>query len=139
MRRKTIPAGTALRGALGGAALLGLLAAPLLSPRPAFAANPNIVVTTADTGPGSLREAINYANAHVHTTIAFQIPAAMAAGGVFTLQPATPFPPVTGEQTLVDGATQTSFTGNTNPGGPEVVLNGALAGAAVGLSVQGKQ
>src|SRR5262249_11409451 len=48
-------------------------------------------------------------------------------GGVFTIAPRTPLPAITDALTI-DGSTQTAFTGNTNVAGPEVVLDGALAG-----------
>jgi hypothetical protein len=36
-------------------------------------------------------------------------------------------PNLTGGDTKIDGATQTAFTGDSNPAGPEIVINGALA------------
>ena len=91
-----------------------------------------IVTTTSDAstptdGLTSLREAINAANATPGSTISFNIPAAQAAGGVFTIQPASNLPTITAAGTIIDGSTQTAFTGDTNPNGPEVVLNGTNA------------
>lgn len=88
------------------------------------------VTNTNDAGPGSLRAAIIAANATPGSTIAFRIPALPPGEDVVTIQPLSPLPTITADGTLVDGTAQTALTGNTNPSGPEVVLNGANAGAA---------
>ena len=90
----------------------------------------NVVTNTADTGAGSLRNAINYANAHTGTTITFNIPNSNPnfAGGVFTVKPVSSLPPITANGTVIDGATQTAFTGDTNPSGPEIILSGLNSG-----------
>ncbi|HBB88300.1 MAG TPA: hypothetical protein DC047_11850 [Blastocatellia bacterium] len=84
------------------------------------------------TGNGcTLREAINAANSSVGVdTIRFNIPAGDAGfnGSVFTIRPLSPLPALTDSGTTIDGATQTSFNGNTNVAGPEVVINGGLMG-----------
>jgi uncharacterized repeat protein (TIGR01451 family) len=85
-----------------------------------------IVTTTADTGPGSLREAIICANNNPGAeTITFNIPAGMLTGGVAIISPATTLPMVT-DQLTIDGTSQTAFGGNTNA----VVLG---AGGTVGV------
>ncbi len=94
---------------------------------------PSLVVTnTKDSGPGSLRAALYRAldvalsPQPVVPVITFQIPVSDPnfSGGVFTIRPTDrligPGPAV-----VIDATTQTAFTGNTNAGGPEVVLNGA--------------
>ena len=43
---------------------------------PGHSAEPNIVTVTNNDGPGSLREAIDFANNNPDTTITFQIPSA---------------------------------------------------------------
>ncbi len=91
----------------------------------------SVVTTTKDSGPGSLRTALyytlDYAADHplVTTTITFQIPTSDAgfSGGVFTIRP-TDRLLAPGPRTVIDATTQTTFSGNTNPNGPEVVLNG---------------
>jgi CSLREA domain-containing protein len=87
-----------------------------------------VVTTTADTvaddGEISLREAINYANANPGTTISFNIPSAQAVGGVFTISPGTALPDIAADGTIIDGSTQTAFTGDTNTAGPEIVISG---------------
>jgi hypothetical protein len=78
------------------------------------------VTTTADTGAGSLREAITQAN--LDTTpdvITFNIPGA----GVHTIAPATALPKITKPLTI-DGYTQPGASPNTNP--PDQGLNGVL-------------
>jgi cytoskeletal protein CcmA (bactofilin family) len=81
-------------------------------------------------GVVSLREAITAANnTSGPQTIAFQIPTDDPGfgGAVFTIRPETnPLPSITGDGTTIDGATQTAFAGDTNPSGPEIVLDGSL-------------
>ncbi|MBI3947394.1 MAG: hypothetical protein HY321_15840 [Armatimonadetes bacterium] len=102
----------------------------------ASGASPTYVVTnTDDAGPGSLREAITYANANPGTAIAFNVPAGALAGGVATIKPASALPNITASGTVIDGTTQAGFTGDTNALGPEVVLDGSLAGFANGISL----
>ena len=94
---------------------------------------PSAVVTnTKDSGPGSLRAALYFAFDKstdippVPTTVSFQIPTSDPgfASNVFTIKP-TYLMVAPGSGTTIDGATQTTFTGNTNTKGPEIVLNGA--------------
>ena len=107
------------------------------------------VTNTSDSGAGSLREAILDANGNAGPdTIAFNIPtsdpnfvdvdAALvggdAAADVYVITPLSVLPAlsdVTGG-TRIDGQTQTSFGGDTNPFGPEIVLDGSVAGGAAG-------
>jgi hypothetical protein len=98
------------------------------------------VVNTSDSGAGSLRAAIDYANAHPGTQVAFHIPLIDSgyADGVFTIRPTAALPVLSATSANLDGSTQTAFTGDTNPVGPEVVLNGALAGSATsGIEITG--
>jgi hypothetical protein len=84
-----------------------------------------------DSGAGSLRQAINDANQNPGPdTIVFNIPTSSPGfnGTVFTINPLSALPPLTGGGTTIDGATQAGFTGNTNPAGPEVMLNGSQVG-----------
>jgi hypothetical protein len=65
------------------------------------------VTTTADSGAGSLRQAILDANTAAGAdTIAFNIP----GSGPFLIQPLTLLPPLAGETTL-DGTTQPGYAG----------------------------
>lgn len=91
-----------------------------------------VVTNTKDSGSGSLRTAIYFAwdrssdVAPTPTTITFQIPTSDVNfnAGVFTIRP-TALLVAPGDETTIDGATQTTFTGNTNASGPEIVINGA--------------
>jgi hypothetical protein len=98
------------------------------------------VTTTQESGPGSLRQAILDANANTETAsaIVFNIPQTDPGfdGHVFTLQPTTPLPPIR-RPTSIDGTTQTAFSGDSNPLGPEVVLNGSLVDRGNGLVLRG--
>ena len=98
---------------------------------------PTTVTNTSDSGYGSLREAILFANANPGSTIALNILTNDPgyAGGAFTIQPTSALPAVTADGTVIDGATQTAFTGDTNAAGPEVVVNGSLASGADGLKL----
>src|SRR5262249_6975806 len=70
------------------------------------------VTNTADSGLGSLRQAILDSNADAigPRTIAFNIP----GGGVHTIQPASPLPAIT-KSVTIDGYTQPGSSMNTNP------------------------
>lgn len=119
---------------------LGLALMPVLALRqqPALAATFTIT-QTGDSGPGSLRQAIQAANdAPGSDTLLFRIPTSDPGfgGGVFTIRPASPLPAIT-DQTFLDGLSQAAFTGNTNPNGPEILLNGSQAGDASGLEISG--
>jgi hypothetical protein len=91
-----------------------------------------VVINTSDSGSGSLRAALYYAFDKstdippVPTTVVFNIPVTDPgfANNVFTIKP-TYMLVAPGAGTTIDGSTQTSFTGNTNPSGPEVVLDGS--------------
>ena len=94
---------------------------------------PSAVVTkTNDSGSGSLRAALYYAfdkstdQPPVPTTVVFNIPTSDPgfANNVFTIKP-TYLMVAPGAGTTIDGSTQTAFTGDTNPSGPEVVLDGS--------------
>jgi parallel beta-helix repeat protein len=93
------------------------------------------VTSVADSGPGSLRQAIIDANAACSSddgklpcSIRFEIPSPVPAEGWFTIAPRTPLPRITVTDLLVDGEAQTVFTGNSNPAGPEIFLSGGQAG-----------
>jgi hypothetical protein len=90
-----------------------------------------IVTTTADSGSGSLRQAILDANANLGPdNITFNV----GGGGVQTIYPATALPNIT-ESVVIDGTTQPGFGGS-----PLVTLDGTFAGgntAGIGLSGSG--
>lgn len=87
-----------------------------------------VVTNTADTGPGSLRQAILDANADAspdEVTIAFNIPGT----GVQTLTPLTPLPTITRVVTI-DGYTQPGASPNTLANGGNAVLLIQLSGGS---------
>ena len=92
-------------------------------------ANTFTVTNTSDSGTGSLRQAIDFANAltspHI---IEFNIPVADAgyntALGVWEITPAYAYNYIMKDNITIDGTTQTANQGDTNPLGPEIVLNG---------------
>ena len=111
------------------------------------------VTNTNDSGPGSLRQTILDANGSAGTdTIEFNIPTGDpnyvdvdstlpggdAAPDAFVIRPLSALPNLndTSGGTTIDGRTQTAFSGDSNPFGPEIVLEGSLAGPANGLWIQ---
>src|SRR5690242_19021536 len=112
--------------------LLRLAAALAAAP---LAAATFTVTTTADSGPGSLRQAILDANGSPgQDTIAFAIP----GSGVRSIAPASALPTVI-DSVVIDGFTQPGSSPNTATVGNNAVilieLSGANAGAADGLSI----
>ena len=93
-------------------------------------ADPYTVTTTADVGPGSLRNAmIAAAAAAGPQTVRFDLPPAddgdgSAAGGVRTITPQTPLPELIGPDAL-DATTQPGYAG-----APLVEIDGSIAAAA---------
>lgn len=89
--------------------------------------NDTIVTSAADSGDGSLRQAITNANAIAGTnTISFNITPA----GAKAINLASPLPTIT-EQVTIDGTTQPGFAS-----APIIELNGTSAGAnADGLTI----
>ncbi|MBI2212536.1 MAG: right-handed parallel beta-helix repeat-containing protein [Acidobacteria bacterium] len=100
-----------------------------------------IVNATSDAGPGSLRQAMLDANASGCSVIApcrivFAIPGPVPPQGWFTIAPKSPLPIVTRAFVEIDGSTQSRFTRDTNPFGPEIELDGSAAGYRSGIKVQ---
>ena len=92
-----------------------------------------LVTNLADSGPGSLRQAILDANASPGTdTIAFNIP----GGGVHTITPLSALPFLT-DPVMIDGYTQPGTRPNTLADGTNAVLLVELDGSAAGLTTNG--
>ena len=87
------------------------------------------VTTTADSGPGSLRQAILDSNTATGgtNTIDFAIP----GQGVQTISPLSPLPAIT-NPVLIDGFSQPGYAGT-----PLIELSGSQAGIANGLTITG--
>ena len=89
------------------------------------------VTNTNDSGSGSLRTAITSANTASGSphTIVFNIPTTdpgyNVSQGTWRIAPSTTLPFITGSNITIDGTTQTTFAGNTNPDGPEIDLDGS--------------
>src|SRR5262245_44812795 len=97
------------------------------------------VTNTNDSGPGSLRQAINDANSNIDfSTILFNIPGA----GVHTIAPATSLPPL-GAIVLIDGYSQPGASKNTLEIGNNAVLlieiDGGPGNLATGLVIEHSQ
>jgi hypothetical protein len=85
------------------------------------------VTTTADTGNGTLRQAILQANSHAGPdTIGFDIPeTGMIFNGLcWFIEPFSNLPALTDSGTVIDGTTQTARRGDLNANGPEIYLFG---------------
>ncbi|PLX06667.1 MAG: hypothetical protein C0596_15225 [Marinilabiliales bacterium] len=88
-----------------------------------------VVTNTNDSGTGSLRYALQMAAfTNGPHSINFNIPTTDtnydSETGVWTITPATTFDYIIKNDIIIDGTTQTTNQGNTNPNGPEIYLNG---------------
>ncbi|HEX2832103.1 MAG TPA: right-handed parallel beta-helix repeat-containing protein [Thermoanaerobaculia bacterium] len=95
-------------------------------------ARPFTVTNTSDAGAGSLRQAILDANAqctpaaNIACGVVFAIHEPVPASGWFTIRLLTPLPDVQAVWLSVDGFSQLHTTGDTNPLGPDIELDGSL-------------
>jgi parallel beta-helix repeat protein len=82
----------------------------------------NIVTTTADGGPGSLRAAMYYANDNPGTTVRFDIPTNDPgySNGVYTIYVTGQLPPLVSDGTVIDATTQPGYAGS-----PIVAVDGS--------------
>ncbi|MFH0895084.1 MAG: hypothetical protein V2A54_11680, partial [Bacteroidota bacterium] len=90
-------------------------------------ANTYTVTNTNDSGSGSLRAALTSANSAAGShSIVFNIPTTdpgyNSSTGVWTISLATAFSFITHSDITIDGTSQTTAQGNTNPLGPEIML-----------------
>jgi hypothetical protein len=86
------------------------------------------VTTSADDGPGSYRQALvdaRVCGGNHPCRIVFAIDERVPANGWFTIRPRSPLPAVSGRSIRIDATTQTAFSGDTNPDGPEIELDGS--------------
>src|SRR5947209_4904810 len=95
------------------------------------------VTTTADSGAGSLRQAILDANAAagVPLAIEFQIPEPSATPWK-TIRVNSPLPAITAYALHIDGSTQSGFFGDANPDGPEIEISGGGTVDGDGLLIE---
>jgi len=97
------------------------------------------VTTVADAGAGSLRECLELANNCSGTTISFNIaePCNQSKGddNWWRITPTSALPAINSHLTTIDGTTQTVNQGDSNSLGPEIEINGELAGGVDGFTV----
>jgi Lectin C-type domain/Beta-propeller repeat len=96
--------------------------------------NPLVVTNTHDSGTGTLRAAIDYANTNaVVDKISFNIPTTdlgyNPTTGAFTIKPLSSLPDIT-DAVVIDGTTQPRFSNN-----PIIELDGSSAGNSNGLII----
>lgn len=101
-----------------------------------------IIRSGADDGAGTLRDWFYYRRDFPGAQPAFRIPLTDpsydSVKGFFRIRLKTPLPEIGMNGLELDGATQTSFTGDTNPNGPEVMLDGRdLDPGSHGLHITG--
>ncbi len=91
---------------------------------------PNVVNNTNDYGAGSLRNALQWVATRPGTPVIFNVPTSDPGyvDGVFHFRPRASYPQLYANGMVIDGATQTAYTGDTNPKGPEVHIDGSDAG-----------
>lgn len=108
----------------------------------ALRANSSVVVNTQDSGIGSLRNAIDFANANPGAIIVFDIPVTDPnfAGGIFTIKPTSPLPFITAEGTSIDATTQDNgiiVLDGSDPGaGPDGLVVSSFNSFIRGITVQ---
>ena len=95
------------------------------------------VTTTADSGAGSLRQAILDANAATGGPLAveFRIPEPSATPWK-TIRVNSPLPAITAYALHIDGSTQSGFFGDANPDGPEIEISGGGTVDGDGLLIE---
>ena len=101
------------------------------------------VTTTADSGTGSLRDAIDQLNRSADCAQQFPCGITFHIAGppsqntrVYTISPRTALPVITRGAVWIDGATQRDFSGDANPLGPEIEINGSECAGCNGLEIR---
>ena len=98
-------------------------------------ANEIIVINTNNDGDGSLRWALEQANSNAGSDrIIFNIPQSDAnydnEHGIWKIVPQSFLPTISDADLTIDGLSQSTFIGeDTNPAGPEIVIDGINVGA----------
>jgi hypothetical protein len=91
-----------------------------------------VVINTADSGAGSLRQALTTAQIESGSLISFAIPNA----GPHVIQPLSALPAVSAP-TIIDGYTQPGSAANTAPVGTNAVIQIQIAGTSAAQGVSG--
>jgi parallel beta-helix repeat protein len=108
-------------------------------------ARPFVVTSTADAGPGTMRQALLDANAqcakdeNLACGVVFAIDEPVPEAGWFTIRPLSPLPEIVAKWISVDGFTQLRKSGDTNPLGPDVELDGSLLQTGDGLLLRSER
>jgi hypothetical protein len=102
------------------------------------------VSNTADFGFGTLREALIQSSTGCSYSehpckITFAITEPIPSSGWFTIAPEAPLPAVQTDGLIIDARTQTAFSGDTNPAGPEVELSGQRSNFGNGIELKSGQ
>ena len=88
------------------------------------------VSSTADSGAGTLRGCITYANSNPGTTVSFSISSGdsgyqtSGSDHWWRISPSSVLPTISANGTVIDGTTQTTTIGEANTLGPEIELYG---------------
>jgi len=90
-----------------------------------------LIDNTADSGPGSLRQAIVDSNAAAGGANVIDFAISSDGGGVQMIAPLSPLPAIT-SSVLIDGTSQPGYTGT-----PLIELSGSEAGGGDGLTITG--
>jgi len=98
-----------------------------------------LVTSTSDRGDGSLRRAIDAANAAcappARCAIQFNI---VGSQRWQTIALRAALPPIRGVNLRIDGATQAAFSGTANPDGPSIEISGGYHIGSAGLDIDGR-
>ena len=104
---------------------------------------PYVVTTVDDSGPGSLRQAILDINRDCKgnvfdpCSVQFSIDAPVPPEGFFTIRLQSALPAIVAPYVSFDGRSQARHSGQTNVGGPEVLLDGSAVASGHGLAFRG--
>jgi hypothetical protein len=105
-----------------------------------------VVTNTADDGDGSLRQILgdggdNCLRDEVPCRVEFNIDEPVPDEGWFTIRLQSPLATIGAPNAIVhlviDATTQTAFSGDTNPDGPEVAIDGSALEVGNGLTLDG--
>jgi hypothetical protein len=97
-----------------------------------------VVDSNADSGSGSLRNAIQTANASCGDSFPCKVAFRVPATGVVTIRPETPLPAVTADNATIDGTTSTNrvfLDGSLLREGNGIELSTSCSGSVLGLAI----
>jgi len=94
-----------------------------------------VVENTTDSGAGSLRSAMESANASCTDPFPCKVAFRVPTTDVATFKLESPLPHITGLSVDIDGTTETRMFGDTNPSGPEIFIDGSHLREGNGLVI----